>query len=111
MAVAFKNVKSRNIGAALTAIGSYTVGASKTATIVALTVANTTASSTITIAVTIYDSSNDYYICKNLILLPGETLPVSGVDRHVLNTGESVRVISDTATSCDAILSVLEQSV
>lgn len=111
MSIAFKNVKSRNIGASITAIGSYTVAAATQAIITGLTVSNVTASTTIKVDVSVYDGANDYYLIKGAELIPGAALDVvDGGGRHILNTAESVRVTSDTATSVDAVLSVMEYS-
>lgn len=111
MAVVFKNVKSRNIGASATAIGSYTVGAATSGIVTALTVSNVTASTTIKVNVSVYDGANDHYLVKGAELIPGAALDViDGGGRLILNTSESVRVESDTATSADAVMSVLEYS-
>jgi hypothetical protein len=107
MAVAFKNVKSRNIGAAATGIGTYTVPAVTTSVVTSLTVANVTAN-TIIVEVSVYDTSNDYFIAKGVEILAGGSLVIAGDDRLILNTLESVRVKSDTATSCDAVMSLME---
>lgn len=110
MTTALKNVKSRNIGVSTTAIGAYTVPAATSAVISACRVTNVVAT-TIVVEVSIYDGVNDYFLAKNAEILPGASLVVCGDgDRDILNTGESVRIKSDTATSMDAVLSVMEYS-
>lgn len=110
MSVALKNVKSRNMTTSTAAIGAYTVPGATAAVITSCRVTNTTAG-TITVEVSIYDGVNDYFLVKNAEILAGGSLIVCGdSDRDILNTGESVRVKSDTATSCDAVLSVMEYS-
>jgi len=110
MPVAFKNVKSRNIGAAATGVGSYTVPAATASVVTCLTIANVTAA-TITANVSVYDAVNDYFIAKGVELVPGASLAVVGDgNRLVLNTLESVRVESSAATSIDAVMSMCEYS-
>tara|TARA_R100001015_G_C4634818_1_gene202239 strand:+ start:4565 stop:4897 length:333 start_codon:yes stop_codon:yes gene_type:complete len=108
MANAFLNKMSRDIGTSLTAVGGYTVGASTETTVIGLTVANTTAS-TVNIDVTLNDGANDTYVVKDAPIPTGGALvPIGGNQKIVLNTGDSIKVNSDTASSVDAILSILE---
>lgn len=111
MPVVFKNVKSRNIGASPTGVGTYAVPAATASVVTGLTIANVTSSTTITANVSVYDSSNDYYIAKGIELVPGASITVVGDgNRLVLNAAESVRVESNTATSIDAVMSLCEYS-
>jgi len=109
MANSFKRKLSRNIGTTETTVGSYTVGASTEVTVIGLDLANTTASQ-ILVDVWIYDSSNDNtYLIKQAPIPSGSSLVVVGGDQKVvLETGDRIRVISDTATSVDAVMSILE---
>jgi len=65
MANAFKNKTQREVGTALTAIGSYTVGGSTETTVIGLTIANTTTVA-IEVDATLNDGTNDFYIVKNI---------------------------------------------
>ena len=58
MANTFTRKVSRNIGASLTSVGSYTVGGGVQTTVIGLSVCNTTASP-VTVDVTVYDGTND----------------------------------------------------
>lgn len=108
MANDFKRKLSRSIGTSLTAVGSYTVGASTQTTVIGLTVANTTASQVLVDA-TVNDGSNDTYIVKNAPVPAGGSLVIIGGDQKVvLETNDSIKVKSDTATSVDAVMSILE---
>jgi hypothetical protein len=108
MANAFKRKLHRQIGTSLTAINAYTVPSSTETTIIGLTVSNTTAAP-IEVGVTLNDATNDYYIVKSAPIPAGASLVVVGGDQKVvLQVGDSVKVISDTATSCDAVMSILE---
>lgn len=108
MANTFKNKLERQIGTSLTAIESYTVPASTETTVIGLTVSNTSAA-TIEVDVTVNDATNDYYVVKTAPVPAGGSLVVVGGDQKlVLTTGDSVKVKSDTATSADVVMSILE---
>ena len=108
MANTFKNKLQRQIGTSLTAIESYTVPASTETTVIGLTVSNITAA-TIEVDVTVNDATNDYYVVKTAPVPAGGSLVVVGGDQKlVLTTGDSVKVKSDTATSADVVMSILE---
>lgn len=108
MANTFTRKLSRGVGTSLTAVGSYTVGASTDVTVIGLTVANTTASQVLVDA-TLNDGSNDTYIVKDAPVPAGSSLVIVGGDQKVvLTTNDSIKVKSDTASSVDAIMSILE---
>ena len=108
MANAFKNKTQRQIGTSLTAIESYTVGGSTETTVIGLTISNTT-TSVIEVDATLNDGSNDFYIVKAAPVPVGGTLVVVGGDQKVvMMPGDSIKVKSDTATSADVIMSILE---
>jgi hypothetical protein len=108
MANTFTRKLSRSIGTSLTAVGSYTVAASTDVTVIGLTVANTTASEVLVDA-TLNDGSNDTYIVKNAPVPAGSSLVIIGGDQKVvLTTNDSIKVKSDTASSVDAVMSILE---
>jgi hypothetical protein len=108
MANTFKRKLSRDVGTSLTAVGSYTVGASTQTTVIGLTVANTTASQVLVDA-PVNDGSNDTYIVKSAPVPAGGSLVIIGGDQKVvLETNDSIKVKSDTASSVDAVMSILE---
>ena len=108
MANAFKNKTQRQIGTSLTAIESYTVGGSTETTVIGLTISNTT-TSVIEVDATLNDGSNDFYIVKDAPVPAGGSLVAVGGDQKVvLMPGDSIKVKSDTATSADVIMSILE---
>lgn len=108
MANTFNRKLSRNVGTSLTAVGSYTVGSSTKTVVVGLTLSNVSGSS-ILVDATVNDGSNDYYIIKNAPIAAGGSLVVVGGDQKiVLNTSDSIKVKSDTASSLDAIMSIME---
>ena len=110
MANAFKNKTHRQIGTTPTKIEAYDCPGSTETTIIGLTIANTSVSA-IEIDATLNDGTNDFYIVKAAPVPVGASLVVIGGDQKVvLMPGDSVKVRSDTATSADAIMSILEIS-
>ena len=108
MANAFKNKTQRQIGTSLTALETYTVPGSTETTVIGLTIANTTVSQ-ILVDATLNNGTNDFYIVKEAPVPVGSSLVVIGGDQKVvLMPGDSIKVKSDTATSADAIMSILE---
>ena len=108
MANAFKNKTQRQIGTSLTAIESYTVGGSTETTVIGLTISNTT-TSVIEVDATLNDGTNDFYIVKNAPVPAGGALVAVGGDQKVvMMPGDSIKVKSNTATSADVIMSILE---
>lgn len=108
MTTTFTRSFQRNIGASLTTV--YTGVAATQSVCVGLTVANTTGA-TVLVDVALTNTATDYYIVKSAPVLTGGTLVVVGQDsKLVILNGDTLRVKSDTATSVDAIASVLEVS-
>ena len=65
------------------------------------------------VSIRVYDSSATayYYIVKNAEVYTGGSLVAVGGDQKlVLETGDLIRVVSDTASSVDTIVSVMEQT-
>lgn len=108
MANTFKRKLSRSVGTSLTAVGSYTVAASTQVTVIGLTVANTTASQ-ILVDATLNDGTNDTYLLKEAPVPSGGSVIIIGGDQKVvLETNDSIKVKSNTASSVDVVMSVLE---
>ena len=108
MANAFKNKTHRQIGTTLTKIEAYDCPGSTETTIIGLTIANTSASA-IEVDATLNDGTNDFYIVKAAPVPVGSSLVVIGGDQKVvLMPGDSIKIRSGTATSADAIMSILE---
>lgn len=108
MANTFKRKLSRSVGTSLTAVGSYTVASSTQVTVIGLAVANTTASQ-ILVDATVNDGSNDTYLIKEAPVPSGGSIVIIGGDQKVvLETNDSIKVKSDTASSVDVVMSILE---
>lgn len=110
MANTFKNAVQASIGDST--VDVYTAGSGVTATIIGAAVANRH-SAAINVDVTITDTSGSVtaYLVKAAPIPVGGSLVVVGGDQKVvLETGDKISVVSDTASSADAVISVLEQT-
>lgn len=108
MANTFKRYTSRNVGTSPATVGSYTVGASTQTTVIGLSVANRHAN---TLSVDVYhnDGADDTYIVENAPVPAGGSLIVVGGDQKlVMESGDSIKVVSSETTSADVFMSVLE---
>jgi hypothetical protein len=110
LANVFDRKMSRNIGTSLTSVGSYTVPSSTKTIVIGMTVSNIT-NAGIVVDVVVDDGINDTYVVKGAPVAAGGTLIVSGGEQKmVLITGDTIQVKSDTASSCDAIINIMESS-
>ena len=111
MANTFKNAQS--IGVGTSEVSVYTVPSSTTTTIVGLSCANTTTTSPIKVGIRVFDSSasTHAYVVKNAEIFEGGALVAVGGDQKlVLETGDIIKVVSDTGNSMDVIVSYMEQT-
>jgi hypothetical protein len=102
MANTFKNYHTASIGTSASTV--YTVPSSTTAVVIGLNLANRTGSQ---ILVDVQLSST--FIIKNAPIPGGSALSVLD-GKIIAETTETIVVTSNTASSVDAILSVLEQT-
>src|SRR6056300_1604826 len=77
-------------------------------TVVGISVANITASA-INVSVYINDASNDIYLVKDAPIPAGSSLQVlDGGAKFVVQSGDALKVISDTASSLDVWVSTVD---
>ena len=108
MANNFKNQFRASVGTTPNVI--YTAGAGVQSTVIGMTVANIL-TSTITVDVIVNSNALNYYMVKAAPIDPGSSLiPIGGDQKLVLEAGDYISVTSDTASSADVILSLLEIS-
>ena len=104
MAQNFRRYTSNDVGtsaATLFTANSYD-------TIVGISVANVTASA-VTASVYINDSSNDIYLVKDVTIPAGSALQVlDGGAKFVVQSGDALKVVSDTASSLDVWVSTVD---
>ena len=107
MANTFKNSFSRNVGQTPDTI--YTATGVQ-ATVIGMSVANVTQAD-VKANVFVTSSGTDYFLVKSALIEPGSALvPIGGDQKLVLESGDLIKVQSDTSSSLDVILSVLEIS-
>lgn len=106
MANTFKNFFSKNVGTSAATV--YTGPAATQATVIGMTIANTT-SSNITVDVYITSSAVDYYIVKGATVpVGGALVPIGGDQKVVIETGDVLKCVTSASSSADVTLSVLE---
>jgi hypothetical protein len=111
MANTFKNAASAATGTSEVSV--YTVPSGTTTTVIGLTCAHVTSTSPVKVSIRVYDSSGTahFFIVKNAEVFEGGSLVAVGGDQKlVLETGDIIKVQSDTASSIDTIVSVMEQT-
>lgn len=108
MANTFKRKLAGNIGNTANQLGSYTVAANTTAVVIGLTVVNTTGSA-IAANVFINNVSGNTNLVVSAPISSGSSLVLIGGDQKlVLETGDSIYVQGSVASSCDAVMSIME---
>jgi hypothetical protein len=108
MANNFKLKTKASVG--VTTVGIYTVPGATTTTVLGITLANvsgTGINATVGISRT---SSDSVSIIRNVPIPQGSSLEFMAGNKVVLETGDIVTVKSDTASSLDASLSILEMT-
>ena len=106
MSSTFKNSVVPNICTSLTTV--YTAPALTATTVIGLSLANTTVN-TIYPSVKVTKGATVAFVVKNVPIPSGSSLVIFGGEQKlVLVAGDVISVISDTATSVDAVLSYLE---
>ena len=105
----FKRKFSTSIGTTATAVGGYSVLLDVQTTAIGLALANVTAAQ-VTVSVTLNTQTGDtIHIIKDAPIPSGGALiPIGGDQKVVMEHNDQIKVVSDTASSVDAILSILE---
>jgi hypothetical protein len=107
MANTFKNKVLASVGASPQ---GYTTPASTTTTVIGMAVANRTAN-TIKVNAEVVDTSagvTAYLVKDGIIAAGGNLIIVGGDQKVVLETTDVLRVSSDTASSADVVISMME---
>jgi hypothetical protein len=104
MAQNFRRYTSNNVGASAATI----LTANSYDTIVGIYVANVTSSSVLA-SVFINDGTNDIYLIKDAPIPAGSALQVlDGGSKVIVQSGDVLKVISDTASSLDVWVSAVD---
>lgn len=108
MANTFKNNFSKSVGTSPVSV--YTGPSATQATIIGMTVANTSAN-LITVDVFITSGGEDYYLVKGAnVPVGGSLVPIGGDQKVVIEAADVLKVQSSAASSADVAMSVLEIS-
>jgi len=106
MANTFVSYVNKDVGTSAATV--VTVGAGTQTTVIGMSCANTTASP-VTVDAYITRSATNYYLIKGATVPVGGTLVIVGGDQKVvLIASDALKVVSSTASSVDAVTSVLE---
>ncbi len=106
MANTFTSYLNKDVGTSAATV--VTVGASTQTTVIGMSCSNTTASP-VTVDAYITRSATNYYLIKGATVPVGGTLVIVGGDQKVvLVASDALKVVSSTASSIDAVTSVLE---
>lgn len=110
MANTFKNAVTDSIGTSN--VDVYTAPSATTTTIIGTVVSNrTTSSINVDVSVTDTSSGTTAFLVKSApVPVGGSLVVVGGNQKVVLEATDKITVVSDTAASADAVISVLEQS-
>jgi len=104
MAQNFRRYTSNDVGASAATLFT----ANSYDTVVGISVANVTASA-VNASVYINDGSNDIYLIKDAPIPAGSALQVlDGGAKFVVQSGDALKVISDTASSLDVWVSTVD---
>ena len=104
MAQNFRRYTNNDVGTS--PVTSFT--ANSYDTVVGISVANITASA-VNADVYINDGSNDIYLVKSAPIPAGSSLQVlDGGAKFVMQSGDALKIISDTASSLDVWVSVVD---
>ena len=104
MAQNFRRYTSNDVGASAATIFT----ADSYDTVVGISLANVTASA-VNVSVYINDGVNDIYLVKDAPIPAGSQLQVlDGGAKYVVQSGDALKVISDTASSVDVWVSTVD---
>jgi len=105
----FKRKLSSSIGTTATAVGSYAVVMVIQTTVIGLACANIT-SSQVAVSAYLETSGGDVnYLIKDAPIPAGSSLVIIGVDQKVvMELSDQLKIVSDTASSVEAVMSILE---
>ena len=110
MANTFKSYTKASIGVSTT--DAYTVPSSTTAVVIGCNLSNKTGNQiNASLIINKFDgNADDVYLIRNIPIPNGSSFEFRAGNKIILETGDKIQVISDTASSVDAIISVLEQT-
>ena len=107
MANTFKLKTKANVG--VTTVGIYTAPAATTTVVIGITLANTSGSGVnVGVGITRAGATEDVKLLRNAPIPQGSSLEFMGGNKIVLETNDQINVDSDTNSSVDAALTIME---
>jgi len=108
MANTFKSYTDTGIGTSEATV--YTVAVNTVAVVIGCNIANLTGDQ-ISASVRLDKASgDDIYIIKNIPIPNGSAFEFNTGNKIVMESGDAIKIVSDTASSLDVVVSVLEQT-
>jgi hypothetical protein len=110
MANTFKSITKASVGTSIT--DAYTVASSTTTVVIGLVLSNRTGDQ-ITADVILNKSNvsaDDVYLIRSIPLPNGSAFEYISGSKLIMETGDKIQVLSNTAASLDVTVSVLEQT-
>jgi len=109
MANTFKSYTKASIGASTQDV--YTVPGATTTVVIGFCLSNRTGSSvTADVYINKASAADDVYIVKGILIPDGSLYDFNAGNKIILETGDKIQVTSNTESSVDVIVSVLEQT-
>ena len=108
MANTFKSYTDADIGTSTADV--YTVPSSTVAVIIGCNLSNKTGDQVNASLIINKSVGDNVYLIRNIPIPNGSAFEFNAGNKIILETGDKIQVVSDTASSIDAIISVLEQS-
>lgn len=110
MANTFKSFTKASVTTSLTDV--YTTPAATTSIVIGICLTNSTGTGTVYADVKLDKSAavDDVWLIRNVPLYNGSSFTLADTGKIILETGDKIQVISDTTTSVDVLVSVLEQT-
>ena len=108
MANIFKSFTDTGVGTSEAT--AYTVPSATVADVIGLNVANITGNQINVDLKVDKASGDDVFLVKNIPIPNGASFEFNAGNKFVLQTGDAIKIVSDTASSVDVIVSVLEQT-
>ena len=107
MANDFKMVTAEDVGTSVATI--YTTPSAKTTIILECDIANITGNTVLVdVEITDASASRTVYLVKDAVIPSRAAMKVINGQKLILETSDAIKVTSDTSTSCDVVLSILE---
>jgi len=108
MANVFKSITDTGIGTSLTTV--YTCPAATVAVVIGCNLSNTTGDQILCSVKVNKNTGDDIYLIRNIPIPNGSSFEFIAGSKLVLEASDALEIESDTATSADVIVSVLESS-